>query len=170
MHLGVIRTDGAGAADAALARLAAGLAADGARVIGAVQSRDGAGSCADEMRIRILPEGRELCISQDLGPGADGCRLDAGALEGAVAGLEAAFAAAGADLLIVNRFGKLEAERRGFAALIARALEAGVPVLCGLTPKLEPAFADFAAGLARDLPPDAGALAAWWAAARAEAA
>ncbi|MEI4487649.1 DUF2478 domain-containing protein [Frigidibacter sp. MR17.14] len=169
MRLGVIRTGGEGVADAALVRLAEALAAEGRQVIGAVQSRPG-GSCADEMALRLLPEGRQICISQDLGPAAEGCRLDAHALEQAVAGIEAAFAEGGADLVIVNRFGKLEAEGRGFAGLIARALEVGVPVICGLAPKLEPAFAAYAGDLAQDLPADATALGDWWARAMATAA
>lgn len=169
MHLGILRTEDDGRADAALGELAQRLLADGLRVIGAVQSRDG-GTCADDMLVRLLPEGRLLCISQDLGAGAEGCRLDADALEGAVARIEGAFAAGDTDLLIVNRFGKLEAEGRGFAPLIARALGDGVPVICGLAPKLAPAFEAFAQGLGETVPADPAALALWWQGTRLRAA
>ena len=40
---------------------------------------------------------------------------------------------AGTDLLIVNRFGKREAEGRGFRAVIEQAVTSGVPVLVAVS-------------------------------------
>ena len=74
-----------------------------------------------DMDVRVLPNGPMIRISQNLGRAARGCRLDAGALEAAVVMAERGIAA-GADLLIVNKFGKQEAEGHGFRALIAEAL------------------------------------------------
>jgi hypothetical protein len=59
--------------------------------------------------VRVLPEGAILRISQVLGPQARGCRLVPAALETAVV-LVVAGLSCGADLLIVNKFGKHEAE------------------------------------------------------------
>jgi len=135
--------------------------------VGAVQVQSVAGTRV--MELRLLPSGGLLRISQDLGPAAQGCRLDADALEAAVMATEAALAAAPADLLVVNRFGRLEAEGRGFAALIGTALEAGVPVIVGLSPKFRPLFEAFAGDLAEWLPADPAALLAWWAQAQVTA-
>ncbi|MDP3338761.1 DUF2478 domain-containing protein [Frigidibacter sp.] len=148
--------------DSALAALADQLIGQGRRAVGAVQlpQGDAATRCMD---LRLLPGGRVLRISQDLGPAAQSCRLDPGALEMAVATAEAALAAAPADLLVVNRFGQQEAVGRGFAALIGTALEGGVPVIVGLSPKFHPQFVDFAGDLAEWLPADPSALMAWWA-------
>lgn len=151
--------------DSALAALVDRLAGQGGRVVGAVQVASAGDGRA--MDLRLLPSGAPLRISQDLGPEATGCRLDAGALEMAVAAAEAALAAAPADLLVVNRFGRQEAEGRGFAALIGAALEAGVPVIVGLSPKFRPKFREFAGDLAEWLPADAAALQDWWERARA---
>ena len=112
------------------------------------------------MDIRILPEGSEIRVSQSLGLGARGCRLDSGALEMAVARVGASFGPA-ADLLIVNRVGKHEAEGRGFRDVIAEAVAMDIPVLVGLNALNRPAFEDFAEGLATRLPPEPAALMAW---------
>merc|ERR1711969_292785 len=112
------------------------------------------------MAVRVLPDGPVLRISQDLGPQARGCRLDPAALETAV-GLVSASLSSGADLLIVNKFGKHEAEGRGFRDVIAEAVAMDIPVLVGLNALNRPAFEDFAEGLATRLPPEPAALMAW---------
>lgn len=105
-------------------------------------------------------------IAQDLGPLALGCKLDPGALE-RVAGLAEAALGGGADLVIINKFGKREAEGRGFRPLIGQALAAGVPVLVGLAPARRAEFDAFAAGMAEEVAPRAAALRAWASAHRA---
>lgn len=145
--------------DALLADLALRLAADGLRLAGAVQvnAERAAGPC--DMDLVVLGPGQRVRISQSLGPGSTGCRLDPGGLETAVALAEQALA--GANLVLVNKFGKQEAEGRGFRSLIGRALAEGVPVLTAVSPGNRAAFAAFADGLAEELPPDPEALARW---------
>ena len=147
--------------DLTLEALADDLAAHGLRCCGVVQinsARAGAGPC--DMDVRVLPDGPVLRISQNLGASARGCRLDPAALETAV-GLVEARLASGADLLIVNKFGKHEAAGRGFRDVIAQAAAAGVPVLVGLNALNREAFRAFAGGLAVEAPSDRRALAAW---------
>ena len=64
-------------------------------------------------------------------------------------------------MLIVNKFGKHEAEGRGFRALIAEALMQGVPVICGTNDLNRAAFEEFPDGLAEDLPAEMGAALDW---------
>jgi len=112
MKLAYTMAPGRGDTDLVLERLAADLAARDLRCCGTVQinsERADAGPC--DMDVRVLPAGAVLRISQDLGPQARGCRLDPAALETAVA-MVAASLSSGADLLIVNKFGKHEAEER----------------------------------------------------------
>ncbi len=162
MKLAYTMAPGRGDTDLVLERLATDLAARGLRCCGTVQinsARAGDGPC--DMDVRVLPDGAVLRISQNLGPQARGCRLDPAALETAVA-LVAASLSAGADLLIVNKFGKHEAEGRGFRTVIAEALAMDVPVLVGLNALNRPAFERFAEGLAIRLPSDQAALMAWF--------
>ncbi len=167
--LGVITADGKGEGDRILAALAAELEAQGLRLAGAVQEnldRDDGRPC--DMDLRVLGHGARVRISQRLGALSQGCRLDPDGVERA-AGLSAGVLAGGADLLIVNKFGKQEAEGGGFRQLIGQALAAGVPVLTQVKPANRPAFDTFADGMAEPLPPDPRALAAWVAAQRVAA-
>ena len=161
MKLAYTMAPGRGDTDLVLEQLAVDLTARGLRCCGTVQinsERVDAGPC--DMDVRVLPDGAVLRISQDLGPQARGCRLDPAALEAAVA-MVAATLSSGADLLIVNKFGKHEAEGRGFRNVIAEALAMEIPVLVGLNTLNRPAFENFAEGLAIQLPPEPAALMAW---------
>lgn len=161
MNLAYTMAPGRGDTDLILFKLAKLLAARGLRCCGTVQinsERADAGPC--DMDVQVLPDGPVLRISQDLGRSARGCRLDPAALETAV-GLVSASLGAGADVLIVNKFGKHEAEGRGFRAVIAEALANGIPVLVGMNALNLPAFEDFAQGFATALPCEGAVLADW---------
>lgn len=164
MWIGYMTADGRGDMDVALHGLATRAAARGLRLCGTVQINSDCGEGRPcDMDVRILPDGPVIRISQSLGTGARGCRLDPGALEQAVA-QTAAKLAAGCDLLIVNKFGKQEADGRGFRGLIAEALGADIPVLVGVNRLNLARFEAFTEGLAEPVAPDSGALDAWLAA------
>jgi hypothetical protein len=161
MNLAYTMAPGRSDTDLILAGLAADLMARGLRLCGTVQINTGradAGPC--DMDVWVLSDGPVLRISQDLGPSARGCRLDPQALETAV-GLVSARLDAGADLLVINKFGKHEAEGRGFRNVIAEAIGREVPVLVGLNGLNRDAFDQFAGGLATRLPAERDALAGW---------
>lgn len=161
MRLAYTMAPGRGDTDLILWRLASEFAARGFRCCGTVQintERAESGPC--DMDVKILPDGPNLRISQDLGPSSRGCRLDPAALETAV-GLVAASLDRHTDLLIINKFGKHEAEGRGFRNVIAEALDLDVPVLVGLNGLNRSAFETFAGGLAIQLPPNKRALNDW---------
>ncbi|RTL68589.1 MAG: DUF2478 domain-containing protein [Hyphomicrobiales bacterium] len=84
--------------------------------------------CRCDMELEDLRTGKRIPISEDRGADARGCKLDMSGLEEAV-GLSLSAVACGADALIINRFGKAEAEGRGFRAAIAAAFERGIPVI-----------------------------------------
>jgi hypothetical protein len=161
MNLAYTMAPGRGDTDLILFKLATVLAARGLRCCGTVQinsERGDTGPC--DMDVRVLPDGPILRISQDLGRASRGCRLDPAALETAV-GLVSASMGPGSDLLIVNKFGKHEAQGRGFRTVIAEALSKGIPVLVGINTLNLPAFEEFAEGLATRLPPEPTALEIW---------
>lgn len=161
MQIAFTTSPGRGDTDLLLSRLAARLSDRGLRLAGTVQTntdRPGGGPC--DMDVQVLPDGPVIRISQDLGTAARGCRLDPAALETAV-GLTEARLAAGADVLIVNKFGKHEAEGRGVRDAIGTALEQGLPVLVGLNGLNAPAFHAFTEGYAQQLPPRIKEIEAW---------
>jgi hypothetical protein len=161
MNLAYTMAPGRGDTDLILFKLATTLAERGLRCCGTVQinsDRGDTGPC--DMDVHVLPDGPVLRISQDLGRSARGCRLDPAALETAV-GLVTASLAHGADVLIVNKFGKHEAEGRGFRTVIAEALSKGIAVVVGVNALNLPAFEEFSEGLGRSLPCDGAALTNW---------
>jgi hypothetical protein len=134
---------------------------EGARPAGTVQvNTEISQTDLCDMDVRILPAGPVIRISQSLGSNAQGCRLDPDALEQAVAQTRAVLER-GADCLIVNKFGKHEADGRGFRDVIVAALEQGLPVLTGLNKHNIAAFEAFTGGAAVALPPDAEKLVQW---------
>lgn len=161
--LGYIIATERGLAGPLLAEVVDRLRAAGWPLAGALQPE--AEACLS-MQLRLLSPDRVMQISQSLGPMASGCRLDTGALA-AAAGLVEASLVTGARLLILNKFGKAEAEGGGFRPLIGQALARGIPVLTSVAPDQLAAFEAFADGLAEALPADADAILRWCAAADA---
>lgn len=161
MNIAYTMAPGRGTTDLLLTRLADTLIRRGFRPSGTVQINtlpETDGPC--DMDVRVLPDGPAIRISQSLGRNARGCRLDPEALENAVALVDASLDR-GAELLIVNKFGKHEADGRGFRPLIAEALARDLPVLVGLNPGNLDAFRAFTAGAAVEIAPEERALFDW---------
>jgi nucleoside-triphosphatase THEP1 len=165
MRIAYTMAPGRGDTDLLMAACATQLQQQGLRLCGTVQINTTTTDCDPcDMDVRVLPDGPVLRISQALGREARGCRLDPAALETAV-GLVAAELARGADVLIVNKFGKHEAEGRGFRDVIAEALSRDIPVIVGLNSLNKAAFLAFSDGLAEEVEPDPAALLHWLASA-----
>lgn len=148
--------------DGFLDMIAQALSAEGLRVRGALQTRgpvSGECHCAD-MDLTTLGSGRIFRISQPLGNGSHGCRLDPGALALCSSFIEGELEQ-GADLLILNRFGRGESEGRGFRDLIGTAIELGVPVLTAVRPTYADAWTAFGTGVACDLAMERAAVMHW---------
>lgn len=161
MHLAYVTTVDRGATDRLLSAFAEALADAGTMLAGVVQTNT---ECAEgykcDMDLKVLPTGETIRISQSLGKNARGCRLDPAELERAV-GLVTQSLDNAPQLLIINKFGKHEADGRGFRPLIADALERGIPVLVGLNQLNIERFQEFSGGMADALKPDLGSLTDW---------
>lgn len=167
--LGYITTEGRGATDRLLADVAARLRADGWQLAGAVQvNGPPVEGRACDMDLHVLAGAEVVRISQNLGALSRGCRLDPTGLEQAVGLVEAALHGVPQPrLLIVNKFGKQEAEGRGFRPVIGQALAAGLPVLTAVNATNALRFEDFAGGLAVPVAEDVEAVLRWCRAAAA---
>ena len=162
MKLAYTTSPGRGDMDLVLARVAERLEGRGLRVLGVVQINSACeGDRPCDMDVKLLPHGPLIRISQSLGTQSRGCRLDPQGLEQAV-GETAARLAGGGDVLMVNKFGKQEAEGRGFREVIGAALSEGVPVIVGLNALNRPAFEAYAGELAEAVSPEVGALLDWF--------
>jgi hypothetical protein len=160
--LGYIISSGRGAGDRLMITIAEGLGARGIAVVGALQlnvEHDPERHC--HMDLRILGREDVLRISEDRGRHARGCRLDPRGLADAVARVESVLDQGRATIMLINKFGKQEAEGGGFREVIGRALIAGVPVLTTVSQGNLAAFRDFAEGLATEVAADPAQAIAW---------
>lgn len=160
MKLAYISAPGRGRTDDVIAEAVAAFTADGLRVAGTVRAKAAdplAHAC--DMDLRVLPHGPDFRISQPLGAGSRGCRLDAGVMSDIALAVEATIPAA--DVLIINKFGKLEAQGRGLCPAILMAVERDMPVLVGVNSLNLKHFQSFSGGLALRLPADSSVVRTW---------
>lgn len=161
MNIAYTVASGRGDTDLLLFRVAQKLINQGLKIRGTVQintEREPEHPC--DMDIQVLPNDSIIRISQSLGAGSRGCRLDPDALEKAVALVETGLTA-NTDILIINKFGKHEAEGRGFRNIIATALSENIPVLVGLNSLNLCAFKNFTGGIEIELQPEEDTIHKW---------
>ncbi|WP_419913209.1 DUF2478 domain-containing protein [Hoeflea sp.] len=139
----------------------AALRAEGLRIVGFVQRETpDPTTCCDITYLEDIVTGQRHRISQALGAGSRGCKLDPQALADVCGDLVGTLEER-VDLLILNRFGKGESDGHGFRVVIEKALDLGIPVLTAVRDTYEPAFEEFAGDLAILLPAEHGAVVGW---------
>ncbi|PZQ18000.1 MAG: hypothetical protein DI565_04605 [Ancylobacter novellus] len=147
---------------ARLAAFAKARAAEGLRVAGCVEEfsgSEGAG-CAGRA-LRDVATGRRRLIGQELGSGSLACHLDA---EGVTQACQDALEAIdrGCDLLILAKFGKLEAARSGLVDAFAAAVERHIPIVTSVAPQFADLWDVYSGGLATYAEPSRTVLESWW--------
>jgi Protein of unknown function (DUF2478) len=146
--------------DEILRDFASDLKTRGYRAVGLVQTGH---HCLDAPKLSamLIHSGEELQLFQDLGACATGCRLDVGQLLDAGAQVASAIDQ-GADLVVVNRFGRQEREGKGLSYLVERALSADIHVVIAVPSHRFADWIKFADGMSVKLRCDREALDAWW--------
>ncbi len=160
--LGYVSTSERGRSDGLLAGVATALAAQGVILAGVVQINtevDATRPC--HMDLSVLGTEKTVRISQFLGVGSKGCRLDPAGLEEAVGHVERQLLGTRTQLVILNKFGKQEGEGRGFRPLIGRAMDMEIPVLTAVSSLNLTRFVNYAGGMETALPADHDSLLAW---------
>ena len=107
-----------------------------------------------------LVSGRRTVLFDDRGPGAKGCRLDVAALLDAAMEIERSFEN-NPSLLVLNKFGKVEAEGGGMCGVMAKALERGIPIVIGVPARNLEAWRNFAEEFSTELPEDITQIEGW---------
>ncbi|MCP4316885.1 MAG: DUF2478 domain-containing protein [Hyphomicrobiales bacterium] len=137
------------------------LKAEGIRVGGFVQhDTPDTESCCSITHVEDVMTGSRHRITQALGAGSKGCRLDPQALA-EMAGRLLLLLDEEVDIIVLNRFGKGESDGQGFRAVIEKAIDLGVPVLTAVRDTYLPAWEEFSGELAAALPMDAAAANEW---------
>jgi hypothetical protein len=133
-----------------------------ARVVGAIAEDHGLPDRACSAGyLRSLADGARYPIFQDLGRGSQTCHLagDGALVAGAAVAKDIE---AGCDLVILSKFGKLEAAGGGLREAFAAAIEAGVPVLTTVAGSQVAPWESFAAPLYTPVPAEGEEIEAWW--------
>jgi hypothetical protein len=158
--MAVVYTDGL-AADKFLAGWGYRLRAAGLSVAGLVQlntfERD-PGKC--DMAVEELYSGTVLQLSEDRGKGSSGCRLDRSILMQASVLLLRALENK-LDVLVLNKFGKVEAEGQGLRDVLGKAVELGVAVVVGVPFRNLDQWRIFAGDLAEECSTESKRLKDW---------
>ncbi len=149
--------------DRVIARAIAPLRERGVAMAGAIQLKPAGqpGRHPCDLLLEDLASGEVTAIVEHRGKEARGCRLDVGVLTDVAEAVSASIHADGPRLLIVNKFGKIEADGGGMRGAIAEAVDLGIPVLVGVPVRNLDRWRVFAGPLAVELAVDDAAVARW---------
>jgi hypothetical protein len=160
-RVGVLPYECSDGLDAEVSQAICRLRARGIGVAGLLQHfGDAVPGGKQAMWVEDIGTGQVIRLDQPRGPGAIACTFDTGALARAAYLLQTA-CESGAELIVVNRFGSVEAEGHGLRSEIADAICAGLAVLIPIRISLLPALEAFLGGPATCLPASARAIEAW---------
>ncbi len=143
-----------------LADAAARWRAGGARVAGVTaRSRNLPGQVCRAGELRDVSSGRRFSIYLETAPQGTSCHVDAGGVKTACEAVIDDIAAS--DLIVLSKFGKLEAAGQGLFMAFQAAITAGKPLLTSVSARHRSAWSALAPVSAL-LPADTRALDAWW--------
>jgi nucleoside-triphosphatase THEP1 len=122
------------------------------------EGHDGEGVCSAAY-LRDLTTGERFSIQRDAPPAGTSCHLDASGMEKACDALLPRLTSA--DIVVLSKFGKLEAAQQGLWRCFSAAAHAGTPLLTTVSSRHAEALRAWAPA-ARWLEPEDGAIQAWW--------
>jgi hypothetical protein len=159
----VVGADSA-AIQALLATAAAQWRAAGVKVAGVTAETHGLPdrTCSAGL-LRDVVSGTPFPIYLEIPPSDTSCHLDADGVEAACAATRALIPAS--DLVVLSKFGKLEAMQRGLLPAFEAAMAAGKPVLTTVSEKHRAAWHAFAPDAVL-VAADSAAIETWWRAVR----
>lgn len=138
--------------DHVMRRIAQHLIADGRSVAGFIEirrPREDRTRC--DMILQEIASGERVIISEDRGSDARGCMLNVQELARAET-LATRALENRPDLLIINKFGKTEAEGRGFRCLMVIAIDQAIPILIAVPARNLDPWQQFSATLSNNVP------------------
>lgn len=159
--LGAITYADGQSVDPLIAGVVQALRTEGAAICGVLQHEAAnPGNCCASMYLENISNGVHLRLSQELGSGSQGCRLNPHTLAESSGQLLLEMDEH-PDLLVLNRFGKGEAEGHGFRAVLEKAYQLHIPVLIGVKETYRSAWDDFAGEFSRVLKVDSRSVLMW---------
>ena len=132
------------------------------RIVGLLEENpDPTNPACVEGALRLVGSDPTYRLFQDVGTGSTACGLDPSGVLAACETVQKQIEA-GCDLVVLSKFGRLEAERGGLRGAFEAAIAADIPVLTSVSPRFTQAWALCAAPLYEVLPADLEPIGAWW--------
>jgi Protein of unknown function (DUF2478) len=155
-----------GAATADIQKLLAAFAdrrrQEGFRVAGAIEVPAPADAClCGPLALKDIASGALFPVTLDLGPGSAACKLNSAGLSEACQSVLKAISE-GAGLVVLSKFGKVEAEGGGFLDAFNAAAGAGIPCITGVAPSYAAPFLRYAGGYSQWIRAEADSIEGWW--------
>lgn len=161
LRAAAIRHDGSCDVDALLAEVVDAQLRAGRRVRGLLMApAEQRGDCLVEMVLVDIDTRRGYLVSQQLGRESKACRADPQGFARASEVLRIALDDA-PDLIVCNRFGRLESEGAGFSSELLEIMSRDIPFLTVVSHHLVDAWQRFTGGAAALLPPRREAVDDW---------
>lgn len=134
----------------------------GLRVAGVIEiSFCGSQSGCKSLSVQELTSGEIFPITQKLGAASEACNLDPNGLALACAAVERSVQK-GAEVVVLSKFGKLEAARSGLCDAFRAAILADIPVITAVPSIMRQDWDRFAGDLSELIDADDEAVSAWW--------
>jgi hypothetical protein len=161
LRAAAIHHDGSCDVDALLAEVVDEQLRRGRRVRGLLMApSEQRGDCLAEMVLVDIDKRDGYLVSQQLGRASQACRADPQGFARASEVLRAALEDA-PELIVCNRFGRLESEGAGFSAELLEIMSRDIPFLTVVSRHLVDEWQRFTGGAAELLPPTREAVDAW---------
>jgi Protein of unknown function (DUF2478) len=161
-HIAAIRGASNRTIQEAMRRFARRWTDRGVRIAGLIETFDeSAEPTRKAVWLQNIRNGESYPLFQNLGPMATACHLQGAGIVAACVDICAEIEG-GCDLVILSKFGQLEALRSGLMDAFIRAVEQGIPILTAVSPAYARPWNDFAASLGFIVPVEDDAIDAWW--------
>ncbi len=116
--------------------------------------------CCSSLHLKNISSGKISKISQDLGSGSSGCRLDSAALA-SLTNVVCSELTPQTQMLVLNRFGRGEADGQGFRNAIEKAIGMGIPVLSAVRQEYLEPWHDFSGEFGVKVPAKLASVVSW---------
>ena len=161
LQIGAIHLSEEGAIDNVLRDTVESCRRQGYNVHGYLQHTGNTNDCAcPDLFLSNIADGKQIPITQDLGQGALGCRIDSNALAKANTLIEKQLDES-VNLLVLNRFGRCESQGTGLRSLIEKGCLYSIPILIAVRPKYMDQWLEFVGDYSKPISQDAEAIRSW---------
>lgn len=160
-HLAAICTEYGANADGVIDYVIEKLRSEGKKIAGMRQRTIDVPTSVGAAELQNIENGEHHRITQAHGGDSDSWEINIAAIEAAAVTLAESLSV-DLDLVVINRFGKLESAGGGFCCVIQRSIELGIPVLTVVNSQWQQRWHDYGDTYAATLPANSACVLQWY--------